>query len=410
MGKDKLFLIIILFGFSGTYAYNFMESQPIWEANFIEAVYDVESSKNYTVIGAGKTIYLMDRKGNTIWSYKTGGNLDAVGLSKRGDYVLAASRDMQIYIIDINSSLIKVLPYDGWVVDFDTSEPNENITNPLFPYPEKGYFVGVRRRELVWKQPYFTYGINWLTKEPRIIGVGSTFINYTPICATSEIFLNRTSNWGLPISTYAGDAVGKLGLGRENSHCSWGNYTVVSTTNEKLHLVTLFDFSQKENSVVWQLRPSSEVGLVRLAENGSYVVVASNTTVALHRNPSAKKPIIVLANSIDNSMASDFFAFLQNNSFNVTLVTTSNFEQYKKERFIIILGGPDAYEGVGDVVKHVLNVKEGDVLRSRGNRKMFVKSDVWAQGQVVMVLAGSGRDETRRAHRENKEDVFNIAG
>jgi hypothetical protein len=92
---------------------------------------------------------------------------------------------------------------------------------------------------------------------------------------------------------------------------------------------------------------------------------------------------------------------------NVTHSTASGFERYKEEKFIVILGGPDAYDGVGEIVKDVLNVKEGDFLRKRGNRNMYVKHNLWTKGQVVIVIAGSGRNETAAAHKMYRYKILN---
>ena len=119
-----------------------------------------------------------------------------------------------------------------------------------------------------------------------------------------------------------------------------------------------------------------------------------------------KKPrILLLANSIDYSLASDFFRFLENKGIEVVRATASDFYQYKNEKFIVILGGPDAYEGVGEIVREVLMNREQNWLRERGNRRMYVKTNVWTQGQVVFIIAGSDRYETQRAHEESRGGV-----
>lgn len=117
--------------------------------------------------------------------------------------------------------------------------------------------------------------------------------------------------------------------------------------------------------------------------------------------------LVLLANSIDYSLASDFLGFLRNEGLDVFYVTAPDFDQYKTEKFIVILGGPDAYEGVDEIIQQVLNKSEQDWLRIKGNRKMYVKTNVWRQGQVVMVIAGSDRWQTQKAGEENKLDVKN---
>jgi len=119
---------------------------------------------------------------------------------------------------------------------------------------------------------------------------------------------------------------------------------------------------------------------------------------------SAAPRIVVLANDIDYDLAGDFFGFLDNKGLEVVRATADNFEEYKTESFIIILGGPDAYDGVGGIVGEILSEYERDVVRTAGNRRMFVKTDPWGlkSGQRVTVLAGSDRQQTKSAHEENR--------
>lgn len=119
----------------------------------------------------------------------------------------------------------------------------------------------------------------------------------------------------------------------------------------------------------------------------------------------AKPRVIVLSNSIDYELASEFFGFLGNKGMDVIHVSGNDFEQYKEEKFVVILGGPDAPEGVGEIVQGVLTADEQDYVRASGNRKMFTKTNVWTNGQRVSVIAGSDRDQTKFAHVENRDDV-----
>lgn len=119
----------------------------------------------------------------------------------------------------------------------------------------------------------------------------------------------------------------------------------------------------------------------------------------------AKPKTVLLANSIDYNLASDFLGFLRNRGMDVIHTDASNFNQYQTEKFIVILGGPDAYGGVGNIVQQVLTLEEQEFLRAVGNRNMYVKTNKWALGQVVHVIAGSDRNQTKKAHEENRNNL-----
>ena len=130
-----------------------------------------------------------------------------------------------------------------------------------------------------------------------------------------------------------------------------------------------------------------------------------SSTVAI--TVTVRPSIILLANSIDFSLASDLIEFFNNDGLEVIHATNADFDQYKNQKFIIILGGPDAYEGIGNITQQCLSDSQEEFLRSKGNRKMSIKTNVWSQqGQMVFIIAGSDRYETQSAHLANRGDII----
>jgi len=116
--------------------------------------------------------------------------------------------------------------------------------------------------------------------------------------------------------------------------------------------------------------------------------------------------VVLLANSIDYALAGDFIGYLENKSIYVQRINASEFASYREEKFIVILGGPDAPEGVGEIVKQLItDDSEQNFLRAKGNRKMHTITNKYAQGQVIHIIAGSDRNETKKAHEENREKI-----
>jgi hypothetical protein len=115
--------------------------------------------------------------------------------------------------------------------------------------------------------------------------------------------------------------------------------------------------------------------------------------------------LVLLANSIDYSLSSNLTALLKAHGIGITYINATNFSSYNTSKFVVILGGPDAYEGVGEIVREVLDEGEQGWLREKGNRGMYVKTNVWAMGQTVMVIAGSDREHTMLAVEENRLEV-----
>ncbi len=117
------------------------------------------------------------------------------------------------------------------------------------------------------------------------------------------------------------------------------------------------------------------------------------------------EPIIVVANSIDRECNCDFIDLLEQNR-NIIIVHPSEFESYKNNTYIIILGGHEAPEGTGGIVGSILTEEEKITVTEEGC--MSVKLNVWLSGQVVIVLAGREREGTEEVCEENKENVGSL--
>ncbi len=121
----------------------------------------------------------------------------------------------------------------------------------------------------------------------------------------------------------------------------------------------------------------------------------------------ASSRIVVVANSIDYENADPFIDHMDSRGRPVLHITAQDLDAHNQEKFVVILGGPDAPEGIGTQVQELLSEKDMEFIREkRGNKKMFVKTNVWRKGQVVMIIAGNHRTDTKSAMNENKDPVL----
>jgi len=73
----------------------------------------------------------------------------------------------------------------------------------------------------------------------------------------------------------------------------------------------------------------------------------------------------------------------------------------KLESRILILGGPAAYEGVGELVKQLLTEEEQQrIWEAEETGVIIAKRAVWYEKQVIVVAAGRDRWATQRAVKE----------
>ncbi len=144
-----------------------------------------------------------------------------------------------------------------------------------------------------------------------------------------------------------------------------GSYVAVASRDKNVH------FLDRDGKLLWKYKTGHFVKGVSGSSDGRYVAAASlDNNVYFFDNEPEKPKVVILSNSIDYARALDFVEFLENNGMEVIRASATDFDQYKNERFIVILGGPDAPEGVGEIVQRVLTGDEQDYLREKGNRKM----------------------------------------
>ncbi len=134
----------------------------------------------------------------------------------------------------------------------------------------------------------------------------------------------------------------------------------------------------------------------------------SIATSAESAPPADKPELLLLANSIDYQKNKDLMDFLAAH-FEIIRSGAPDFSKYKSNRRILILGGPDAYDGVGDIAGEALLVEWRDYLRKgRGSRNIYLRRNVWGADQLVLVLAGNEREDTRRVAQEWKTPILQI--
>ncbi len=116
--------------------------------------------------------------------------------------------------------------------------------------------------------------------------------------------------------------------------------------------------------------------------------------------------ITLVANTIDYDLADEFIDFLDMNNAIITTISAADFPEHQEDKIILVLGGPDAYDGIGYIVQDILDGNEIEWIRKEGNFTMFIKTNTWRDGQLILVLAGSDRDLTKAACTQNKEEAF----
>jgi hypothetical protein len=110
---------------------------------------------------------------------------------------------------------------------------------------------------------------------------------------------------------------------------------------------------------------------------------------------------VLLSNPVDNLLATELILFLRDHGYQLSLTDASDFFLNKKEDLIIILGGHNSPEGVGEIVEGLLTEDEKNALLTDENSsQMYVKENVWSR-QKIIIFAGYDQYDTRKAWKDN---------
>jgi hypothetical protein len=110
--------------------------------------------------------------------------------------------------------------------------------------------------------------------------------------------------------------------------------------------------------------------------------------------------IFIIGNETAIGLAKEFFTALSNESIPLAIVT-DQFDKVKNEKYIVVLGGAKDPKGVDDFVKQVLTNEEQEAGKQPGG-KMFVKENVFAQGQTIIVFAGPDENAAADARKKSR--------
>ena len=111
--------------------------------------------------------------------------------------------------------------------------------------------------------------------------------------------------------------------------------------------------------------------------------------------------LYIVTNQTALDLAKDFITVLNNESIPM-VITMDNFEKIEKEKFIIVLGGAKGPDGVGGFIKQILSAEEQKEA-SQADGKIFVKENIFAQGQSIIVFTGSDEASAADARKNSRK-------
>lgn len=121
----------------------------------------------------------------------------------------------------------------------------------------------------------------------------------------------------------------------------------------------------------------------------------------------AAPSVTIVANSIDLALSKGYLDNLEASGIKVTTITAADLPTHKGDANIMILGGQNAPEGIGSIVKDLLTASEKkEVLASPDAKIAVIIANAWTTKQKVMIFAGYEKGETRKAFADAQGDLM----
>ncbi len=110
--------------------------------------------------------------------------------------------------------------------------------------------------------------------------------------------------------------------------------------------------------------------------------------------------VVVISNSVDRPAALELVTYLMKGGISASISGPSEFSSLMKSgdvKEIIVLGGPDAYQGVGNITSELMSKIDQSYLRGNKGAAVIRRYGFFVGGKFkdVIVIAGSTRKETR---------------
>jgi hypothetical protein len=116
--------------------------------------------------------------------------------------------------------------------------------------------------------------------------------------------------------------------------------------------------------------------------------------------------LFIVGNQAALGLAKEFLTTLNNESIPLVIVM-DQFEKVKNEKYIVVLGGAKGPGSVEEFVTQVLSKQEQESANQLAG-KMFVKENVFAQGQTIIVFTGPDESSAADVRKNNRKSWWQL--
>jgi hypothetical protein len=114
----------------------------------------------------------------------------------------------------------------------------------------------------------------------------------------------------------------------------------------------------------------------------------------------AAEKLVLVANQKSLDLAKEFIATLNNESIPIS-ISLDQYDKIQNEKYIFVLGGAPEF------VKQVLKKEDIEAANQAGG-KIFIRENVFAAGQVIVVCAGQDEEAAANIRKSNRKTWWTL--
>ncbi|MDD5111710.1 MAG: rhodanese-like domain-containing protein [Candidatus Altiarchaeota archaeon] len=124
-------------------------------------------------------------------------------------------------------------------------------------------------------------------------------------------------------------------------------------------------------------------------------------------NSQTNPTITIITNSIDLPLAQGYIETYKTAGYIVQTITAKQLPEHQNDPTILILGGQNAPEGIGEITGKIMNEREKQQAISRPDASVLVNApNYWTEKQRVLIFAGYGKEQTRKLFGDSQGDLL----
>ena len=113
--------------------------------------------------------------------------------------------------------------------------------------------------------------------------------------------------------------------------------------------------------------------------------------------------LIVVASKATYEASQKWVDFLTFNEVPLKHVIPQEFDTYKRNKYMVIMGGLDEADGIKGLAKELLDEGEFKDVSRKGNGDIFLKFQVYDPMQTIIMFTGSDMAAAEKARQDNRE-------